>query len=328
MANSFDFASWITRTRSKIVLPSLILTVVFILIALFLGAGYWLLVPLPLALLVFMYGFYVIPETDRGYKVVLGKMDNKTFEPGWGWVIPFLGSMTNVNVQEQKYSCTIDVDDKNTIQFHMTFQLNWKLNRKNIHLLHQEVGEDRYIDVLIVSQLQAAATRITSCMDSNDVKNQKSSIEKSILEEFDKLYDKDYFNVTRFSLWNVDLDSEYAATLKQKQLAEKKQAAIVVELATERLKAENDKTIQGLKGEGDATYYKVVKEAEAEGIKRTGEAENDVLERRGKVLRDNPSIIRERQAEHTPKVLVNGNGGGIMPTVSVDPFIDHELINK
>lgn len=385
MATQFDIVSWVNENRKKSVLPSAVITLLLVVVAIFFGWGYWLLVPIPFAIVVFLYGFHIISETGMGYKVVLGKMDDKSYEPGWYWVIPFLGSMTEI---ETSNMCTVTVKDnvmKNADRREITFDytLTWYLVPKNVHLLHKQLGEDEYVKKALLPQLDMAFSSIimgTTYSDFGDnaeeatdpaatpaadpaapaatpvapaapagttpaaaptteSKDKLTQVVKDVLAVFENKYDHTFFKDVDLNITNLRFDAAYekgksdlAKAEVDVQIAEKnnniriqnaKAAAQEAEIqATGKAKALN------IEGEAQANYVVRIKSAEAEGKKKHGEVENEVLEKRGKVLRDNPSIIRERQAEHTPKVLVNGNGGGVMPMVNVDSFVDHDLVGK
>lgn len=390
MATQFDIVSWVNENRKKSVLPSAVITLLLVVVAIFFGWGYWLLVPIPFAIVVFLYGFHIISETGMGYKVVLGKMDDKSYAPGWYWVIPFLGSMTEI---ETSNMCTVTVKDnvmKNADRREITFDytLTWYLVPENVHLLHKRLGENEYVKKALLPQLDMAFSSIImgttySDFGGNDTeeatdptatpaadpaaapaapaatpvapaapasttptaepttesKDKLTQVVKDVLAVFENKYDHTFFKDVDLNITNLRFDAAYekgksdlAKAEVDVQIAEKNNNIRIQNAKAAAQEAEIQATGKAkaldIEGEAQANYVVRIKSAEAEGKKKHGEVENEVLEKRGKVLRDNPSIIRERQAEHTPKVLVNGNGGGVMPMVNVDSFVDHDLVGK
>ena len=372
MATQFDIVSWVNENRKKSVLPSAVITLLLVVVAIFFGWGYWLLVPIPFAIVVFLYGFHIISETGMGYKVVLGKMDDKSYAPGWYWVIPFLGSMTEI---ETSNMCTVTVKDnvmKNADRREITFDytLTWYLVPEHVHLLHKQLGENEYVKKALLPQLDMAFSSIimgTTYSDfggNNDTeeatdpaapaapasttptaapttesKDKLTQVVKDVLAVFENKYDHTFFKDVDLNITNLRFDAAYekgksdlAKAEVDVQIAEKNNNIRIQNAKAAAQEAEIQATGKAkaldIEGEAQANYVVRIKSAEAEGKKKHGEVENEVLEKRGKVLRDNPSIIKERQAEHTPKVLVNGNGGGVMPMVNVDSFVDHDLVGK
>ena len=382
MAQQFDIVSWINHNRKKSVLPSAVITLLLVVVAIFFGWGYWLLVPIPFAVVVFLYGFHIISGTGMGYKVVLGKMDDKSYAPGWYWVIPFLGSMTEI---ETSNMCTVTVKDnvmKNADRREITFDytLTWYLVPENVHLLHKRLGENEYVKKALLPQLDMAFSSIImgttySDFGGNDTeeatdpaadpadpaatpvapaapagttptaepttesKDKLTQVVKDVLAVFENKYDHTFFKDVDLNITNLRFDAAYekgksdlAKAEVDVQIAEKNNNIRIQNAKAAAQEAEIQATGKAkaldIEGEAQANYVVRIKSAEAEGKKKHGEVENEVLEKRGKVLRDNPSIIKERQAEHTPKVLVNGNGGGVMPMVNVDSFVDHDLVGK
>ena len=382
MATQFDIVSWVNENRKKSVLPSAVITLLLVVVAIFFGWGYWLLVPIPFAIVVFLYGFHIISETGMGYKVVLGKMDDKSYAPGWYWVIPFLGSMTEI---ETSNMCTVTVKDnvmKNADRREITFDytLTWYLVPENVHLLHKRLGENEYVKKALLPQLDMAFSSIImgttySDFGGNDTeeatdpaadpadpaatpvapaapagttptaepttesKDKLTQVVKDVLAVFENKYDHTFFKDVDLNITNLRFDAAYekgksdlAKAEVDVQIAEKNNNIRIQNAKAAAQEAEIQATGKAkaldIEGEAQANYVVRIKSAEAEGKKKHGEVENEVLEKRGKVLRDNPSIIKERQAEHTPKVLVNGNGGGVMPMVNVDSFVDHDLVGK
>lgn len=343
MAAQFDIVSWVNRNRQKSVLPAVILTLVLVALAIFCGWGFWFLVPLPMAVVVFLYGFHIISETGMGYKVVLGKMDNKSYAPGWYWVIPFLGSMTEI---ETSNMCTIKVTDntmKNADRREIIFDytLTWYLRPENIHNLHKDLGEDEYVKKALLPQLDMAFSSIIMGTKYSDFdgEDQLTKVAGDVLKVFEGKYNHDFFQKVDLNITNLRFDAAYekgksdlAKAEVDVQIAEKNNNIRIqnAEAAAKEaeIQASGKAKALDIEGTAQAEYLVRIKSAEAEGLKKQGEAEAQNLDKRGKALKENPEIIKERQAEHTPKVLVNGNGGGVMPTVSVDSFVDHDLINK
>ena len=309
-------------------MPLLIATVLCIPAAIFLGWGFWLVALFLLSFVIFINGMYVIMPGHAGYKVILGNMANKSFQAGFGWMIPFISSMTEVDITRQTHKRANLMKNKERRDITLEYVLTWNLAPGSVHVLHATIGENAYIEKALCPQLDAAFNEVVAEKTYEDINGKLAELSKEVTDNFEPRYDHTLFENVVLNITEVKFDKDYEDGVSRLAKAEMETKISEEQKKRKEIDAQAEAKVKGIQAEADATYIKAVKEAEAEGLKRTGEAQNEVLEKRGKVLRDNPSIIRERQAEHTPKVLVNGNGGGVMPMVNVDSFVDHDLVGK
>ena len=131
-----DFTSMILSMREKLTKPLLIITVLFIVAAFYLGWGFWLVAAILLVFVTFINGMYVIMPGHAGYKITLGAMANKSFSAGFGWMIPFISSMSEVDITRQRHQDTNNMKNKERRDIALTYVLTWNLNPAHVHTLH------------------------------------------------------------------------------------------------------------------------------------------------------------------------------------------------
>lgn len=306
-----------------------------------------LLLLLTLGLFVLGNMIVVVPAGHAAFVERLGN-SYRSLKSKLNFVTPFISIVGMVPTRpeniagEDKSSCQwLDKETKKTttIEVTISYTLYCALDDTQVHLLHAKVGENGYLDTL-KSRLKSILDEFFSPKDyQTEIYGGKYKLlEPEITKAFEANInsftkgvtgsDKSLFRYLNVQISGAVAPPEIMEELKTQanEVIKKKTAETI--MARKIVEAKGDAEVTDIKTKADAGYTLGILEAQAEGLRKKGLAETEVLEKRGKVLRDNPSIIRERQAEHTPKVLVNGNGGGVMPTVSVDSFVDHDLINK
>lgn len=157
-----DFTSMILSMREKLTKPLLIITVLFIVAAFYLGWGFWLVAAILLVFVTFINGMYVIMPGHAGYKITLGAMANKSFSAGFGWMIPFISSMSEVDITRQRHEDTNKMKNKERRDIALTYVLTWNVCPDNVHTLHATIGENDYISKALCPQLDAAFTEVVA----------------------------------------------------------------------------------------------------------------------------------------------------------------------
>ena len=305
-----------------------------------------LLLLLTLGLFVLGNMIVVVPA---GYAAYVERLGNsyRSLKSKLSFVTPFISIVGMVPTRDSNYdgkdvtSCqwvNPKTGLKTKAQITVSYTLFYKLEETQVHLLHAKIGENDYLDSLC-KLLNSVVDQIIATKDyQTDIYDKYASLGPEITAQFLKEV-KEYckgvtgtdgkiYQYLKVQVNGAAIDPKIQAILDELATEQEKLKIAETQKERKRVEAEGDAIVKDIQTKADAGYTLGIMEAQAEGMKKKGEAENEVLEKRGKVLRDHPSIIRERQAEHTPKVVVNGNGYGVMPTVSVDSFVDHDLINK
>ena len=302
MAQTRDFTSMILSVRGKLTMPLLIATVLCIPAAIFLGWGFWLVALFLLSFVIFINGMYVIMPGHAGYKIVLGNMANKSFQAGFGWMIPFISSMTEVDITRQTHEHVNLMKNKERRDISLKYVLTWYLVADNVHVLHATIGENGYIDKALCPQLDASFNEVVASKTYEDINGKLAELSKEVTDNFEPRYDHSLFKDVVLNITEVKFDKNYEDGVSRLSEAEMETKISEEQKKRKEIDAQAEAKVKEIQAAADATYIKTVKEAEAEGMKKTGEA-----------LKENPELIKNKLAENYPKVV-----GGATPMINLD----------
>ncbi len=316
MATTVDFTSSILAMRQKLTKPLLIVTVVSFVAGFF---SYWLmgLAVILLLFVTFINGLYVVMPGNAGYKITMGKMSNCSFNSGFGWMIPFISSMTEVDVKRQTHEKKNTMKNLNRRDITLTYVFTWNLNPDEVHTLHATIGESDYIEKALCPQLDACMTNIIAAKTYEDINGHLSELADEVMDAYEPLYDHNLFQNVQLNIIDVKFDADYEKAVSEAAKVEMEKK--VVELQAEQLKisAQAKADAAAITAEGDAKAIKIKAEAEAEALKAKGASENEVREKLGEILKNHPELIREVLAKNFPKVY----GGGATPMINLDSIL-------
>ena len=312
-----DFTSMILSMRDKLSKPFLIVTVVCIVAAIFIGWGFWLVAALVLLFVVFINGMYVVMPGHAGYKITLGKMSNSSFKAGFGWMIPFISSMSEVDITRQTHQDTNSMKNKERRDIFLTYVLTWNLNPNNVHTLHATIGENEYVGKALCPQLDAAFTEIVANKTYEDINGKLADLSAEVKANFEPRYDHSLFQNVELNIIEVKFDKDYEDAVSE--MAKVEMQRKIVEEKAEQLKISTNAKAEATKIEaaGEAEAMRLKAAAEAEAMKLKGASENEVRERLGEILKSHPELIKEVLAKNFPKVY----GGGATPLINLDELL-------
>ena len=302
-----DFTSAILAMRGKVTKPMLIATVLCIILACFLGWGFWLVAGILLAFVTFINGMYVIMPGRSGYKITLGAMANKSFASGFGWMIPFISSMSEVDITRQRHQDTNNMKNKERRDIALTYVLTWNLVPSNVHILHATIGESDYISKALCPQLDAAFPEVVAEKTYEDINGKLAEVSAEVKANFEPRYNHSLFENVELNIINVQFDKDYEDAVSE--MAKVEMQRKIVEEKAEQLKISTKAQAEarGMQAEGEAAYIRKLAEAEAAAMKLKGASENEVREKLGEILKAHPELIKEVLAKNFPKVYGGGN---------------------
>ena len=312
-----DFTSMILSMREKLTKPLLIVTVVSVVAAIFLGWGFWLVAALVLLFVIFINGMYVVMPGHAGYKITLGRMTNSSFKAGFGWMIPFISSMSEVDITRQTHQDTNSMKNKERRDIFLTYVLTWNLNPNNVHTLHATIGENEYVGKALCPQLDAAFTEIVANKTYEDINGKLADLSSEVKENFEPRYDHSLFQNVELNIIEVKFDKDYEDAVSE--MAKVEMQRKIVEEKAEQLKISTTAKAEATKiaAAADAEAMKLKAEAEAAALKMKGASENEVRARLGEILKEHPELIKEVLAKNFPKVF----GGGASPLINLDELL-------
>lgn len=295
-----DFTTSILKMRNKLTKPCLISALVLTIASVVLMVnGLWgtgitciVIAFLATAFAVVINGLYVIMPGHSGYKITLGKMANRSYPAGFGWMIPFVSTMTEVDITKQTHKDVNTMKNQNRRDITLTYVLTWNLDPSNVHTLHATIGEDNYVAKALCPQLDACMTNIIAQETYDTVNGALKELSEKIMDEFVDLYDDKLFQNVKLNIVEVKFDQDYEEAVAKAAKVEMERK-IIAEQA-EQLK---------ISAQAKADALRIEAEAEADALRIKGTSENEIRKALGKILERHPELIKEELAKNFPKVF-------------------------
>lgn len=315
-----DFTSTILSLREKLTKPLMMVAVLCGIASVFLGWGFMGLAGIIVIFVTFLNGMYVIMPGNAGYKITLGKLASRSYPAGFGWMIPFVSSMTPVDITRQRHEDTNTLKNKNRREVTLRYILTWALNPDNIHILHATIGENEYINKALCPQLDTAFTEVISSKTYDEINADLANIASEVKDNYELRYDHNLFVDVEINIIEVKFDTDYEKTIAEAATVEMRKDIVEKQAEQLRISAKAKADARVLLAEGEAAYIKKTAEAEAEGLKLKGASENEIKEKLGEILKGHPELIREVLAKNFPKVY----GSGATPLINLDELLGNK----
>ncbi len=306
-----DFISGLVKAKSLINKIAGIIALIGLAVLFFISGWGWAIVIVALALVLIVNSLCIVMPGNAGYLIVLGRLINKPIQAGLRFVIPFISSVTEVDVRLQKH------EDQNTMKtadlrdITLKYALTYEVNRNLVHLLHAHIGENNFVNTALCPWLDAVMTQIVASKKYEDINGHLAELSTEI--------EAAYLLKVRTQCTNIcgiNLFSNMSVAIIDVQFDEEF-TKVVSELAVETkrldvVKKKGEQLIISEQAQADAVAIRA--RANADKTKTEGAAENEVLAQQGEVIKDHPELIKNKLAENFPKVY----GSGINPMLTID----------
>lgn len=164
-----DFISGLISAKSLINKIAGAIALVGLLMFIYSAGWGWTIIIIALALILVVNSMCIVMPGNAGYLIVLGKLVNKPIQAGLRFVIPFISSVTEVDVRLQMHK------DKNTMKtadlrdITLQYVLNYEVDKNFVHLLHSHLGERDFVSKALCPWLDAVMTQIVAAKKYEDI---------------------------------------------------------------------------------------------------------------------------------------------------------------
>lgn len=171
-------------------------------------------------LLVFAFGGWAtVGAGERGVRITLGEVEQKTLEQGFYWKTPFVTQIIPFNVQTQRFDTTASAASKDLQSVTATIAVNAHVDPAMAWKVYDQLGLDyksRVIDPAVEEAVKSATAGFTAeelVTKRNDVKENAKAKLKAQLAPFNIILDE-------FSIANFAFSPEFDKAVEQKVTAE------------------------------------------------------------------------------------------------------------
>lgn len=240
--------------------------------------------------------FVVIDEGYVGVKYQFGKIVSDNLEAGLNLKIPFVQTVTAVDVREQMYemNTTAYTKDTQTVE-NIQIKLNYQYDRSQLSGIIRNIGIRNVENKLIIPQIQSIMKNEIGQFRAEELVQYRATVQENIEEKLRVSLRDSGIVVVSFAIENIDFEDGFEEAIRAKVVAEQ-----------DALKMQN-KTKEK---EEEARQLIIAAEAEAQSKKIQADAEAYAIEQIQQKLRQSPEYIDLQKVEkwngELPQVMADG----------------------
>jgi prohibitin 2 len=248
----------------------------------------------------FSKSFQVIDARERGIVRHLGKLSEKTLEPGIHIEIPFISVITKIDISTKKLELSnIKIYTKDQQSAMLSAVANYNIKSNKVINLYNKIGtlnKSLFEETIIFPILQSTIRNEMGKWTAEQVITEKERIATRIFESLQKAQEEGgldgIISFSNFEVISLNLDEAYEAAVRAKVIAE--QQAKTAENRTKQIQEEaKQKLIQA--------------QAEAESMKVRSEA-----------LSKNKSLVEYEAVQKWDGRLPQYMMGNTIPFINID----------
>lgn len=266
----------------------------------------WIVLIVVIVLVVAILGgsaFSVIDEGYVGVKYQFGKIVSDDLSAGLNFKVPFVQSITSVDVREQMYEMNTSAYTKDTQTVeNIQIKLNYQYDRSQLSGIIRNVGIRNVESKLIIPQIQSIMKNEIGQFRAEELVQNRATVQENIEEKLRTSLGDSGIVVVSFAIENIDFEDGFEEAIRAKVVAEQ-----------EALKMQN-KTKEK---EEEARQQIIAAEASAQSKKIQADAEAYAIEAIQKQLQQSPEYTELQKVQKWDGKLPQVMGDGINPFVSI-----------
>ena len=254
-----------------------------------------------LALVIIFSCGTIIPEGHIGVKTQLGAIVDSDLGAGLHFKVPFIQSISTVDIREQVYETNTPAYTKDTQTVeNMQVKLNYQYDQSELSTIIRSIGINNVESKLIVPQVNSVLKNAIGRFKAEDLVQNRSALQEEVESELRKSLAASGIVVTAFNIENIDFEDAFEEVIRAKVAAEQ-----------EALRMQNETVAK----EEQAKQRVIAAQAEADSQRIQAEAEAYSIELIQKQLQASPEYIELQKVEKW-----NGEWPQVMGE-TVNPFV-------
>jgi prohibitin 2 len=209
---------------------------------------------------IYVQGFARVQAGYRGVLLTWGKVEDKILPEGLNFIIPFVQSIVQMNVQVQKAESTESTATKDLQEVSTTVAVNFRVNPGMVNIVYQELRQD-YVSRVIKPNIEESLKAATALYTAEELISKRPIVKTTfddILAERLKVFNIDVISV---SLTDFQFSPSFKAAIEAKVTAE--QQALEAKNKLEQIRYEAQQQIIQAEAEKNATIARALGLAEA-----------------------------------------------------------------
>ena len=208
-----------------------------------------------------------------GVVSVLGAVRDQTMGPGLHVKVPFITTVTKLDVQTQKIEVDTSAASKDLQTVEVTAAINYHINPMGAPELYRSLGMN-YESRIIAPAIQESIKSVVARFSAEQLITQRQVVSVAIKDELAEKVGTYHIVTDEFNITNFDFSDEFNRAVEAKQTAQ--QEALKAEQELQRVKIEAQQQVEQAKAQAEATQARA--DAEAYATRTSAEAEAHAIE--------------------------------------------------
>lgn len=201
------------------------------------------------ALIVVLGAVGTIGAGERGVLLQFGAVQDKVFNEGLYFKIPFIHKVVKIDVRIQKDEIPASASSKDLQVVTSRIALNYHLDPGSVNKVWQDVGKD-YNARIIAPSIQEAVKAVTARFTAEELITRREEVKEQIkLNLADRLLERNII-VDEFNIIDFEFSPAFNEAIESKVKAE--QLKLKADRDLERIKIEKEQTIAAAQGKAEA----------------------------------------------------------------------------
>jgi regulator of protease activity HflC (stomatin/prohibitin superfamily) len=228
--------------------------------------------------------FALVQPYERAVKVTLGRINQKTINPGIAFKLPFVTSVKKYQVMTIREDFKTHTYTRDIQPAEIQYSISFSLNPERVTSVFQQYGSEWKDKIVYQNVVQVIKNKIGG-YDAVELVNAREKVTLAILTDLRDIMDDYPVNITAFQILNIDYSDEFEKSIEAKMKAQ---------VAADEAK---NKTVQ------------IREEAEQKLI--TARAEAESIRIQANALMANPQLVQWELAKRWDGKLPTTTGGSI-----------------
>ncbi len=193
--------------------------------------------------------FGTIGAGERGVLLQFGAVQDKIFNEGLYFKIPFIQKVVKIDVKIQKDEIPASASSKDLQVVTSKIALNYHLDPSAVNKVWQDVGKN-YNTRIIAPSIQEAVKAVTARFTAEELITKREEVKEQIKSNLaDRLFERNII-VDEFNIIDFEFSPAFNEAIESKVKAE--QLKLKADRDLERIKIEKEQTIAAAQGKAEA----------------------------------------------------------------------------
>ena len=212
-----------------------------------------------------------------GVRVILGAVQESTFEPGFHLMTPYIETVVKMDNKVRKTEVKAASTSKDLQAVSSTLAINYHLSKEKSVDMFKSVGLT-YEDTLLQPAIQEATKSIMAQYKAEELIKNRAEVSVAIMDEISRKMNGYGIMIDEFNITDFDFSQAFNDAIEQKLVAEQNKIKAATENEQRVAAAEADAAEAKARAEGEAEAARVKAEGEAAAIRAKAAAEAEANE--------------------------------------------------